>query len=94
MNIKPETNIENTIFARVLNQKSLEKIKNEISKTPFDDIASVFDEVNNRWDCLKSLLGVVDSITPYKKFRMKKTMYHGKIVSYSLLYKRKTASMK
>ena len=96
VNIKPETRIENTIFARVLYQKRFEQIKNEIAKTPFDDIASIFYDVNDRWDCFKKLiLEVVDSIAPYKKFRMKKnTMYHGLIVSYSLLFKRKTTCIR
>ena len=48
MNIKLETGIENTIAARVLNQKSLEQIKIEIAKTLFNEIGSVFEILLDR----------------------------------------------
>ena len=56
VNIKPETRIENTIFARVLYQKRFEQIKNEIAKTTFNDIASDLDDLNDCWECFKKLI--------------------------------------
>lgn len=64
--------INQYIKSRVLNERNLNLIKNELSSMNFDVVNSYFD-VNEKWHVIKLILmDVINKYAPVKKFRLRK----------------------
>lgn len=64
------------VESRILNDKTLNLIKSElsliVSKSDIFSVAEVFDDVDDRWEAIKLLIiGVIDTFAPLKKIRLK-----------------------
>ena len=72
-NIQSEVCNAPSIRARVINNENLLEIKSRISCSAFESVLDLFETAHDKWLAIKSLLlEIVDSVCPYKTFRLKK----------------------
>lgn len=72
LNLDSSSSNPNFVSSRVLNDKNLQLIKDDLARTKFD-LCDKFDDVNEKWCVIKRIIiDIINKYAPYKRLRLTK----------------------